>query len=64
MTETERIPTWQEVATVQTISRRMEDYVPLVEPVVDWGKIEAMRDGLVRGGRAFFENALGGLGGA
>lgn len=64
VTETERIPTWQEVATVQTISRRMEDYVPLVEPVVDWGKIEAMRDELVRGGRAFFENALGGLGGA
>jgi methylmalonyl-CoA mutase cobalamin-binding domain/chain len=61
VTETERIPSWQEVATVQTISRRLEDYVPLVEPVVDWGKIEAMRDELVRGGRAFFENAINGL---
>jgi methylmalonyl-CoA mutase cobalamin-binding domain/chain len=64
VTETERIPTWQEVATVQTISRRMEDYVPLVEPVVEWGKIEAMRDELVRGGRVFFENAITGLDGA
>jgi methylmalonyl-CoA mutase cobalamin-binding domain/chain len=64
VTETERIPSWQEVATVQTISRRLEDYVPLVEPVVDWGKIEAMRDELVRGGRAFFESALAGLGSA
>ena len=64
VTEIERIPTWQEVATVQTISRRMEDYVPMVEPVVDWAKIEAMRDELVRGGRAFFESALAGLGSA
>lgn len=61
VTETERIPTWQEVATVQTISRRIEDYVPMVEPVIDWGKIEAMRDELVRGGRAFHEAAIKGL---
>src|SRR5215218_1794175 len=64
VTETERIPTWQEVATVQTISRRLEDYVPMVEPVVDWAQIEAMRDRLVRGGKAFFEAAIGGLAGA
>jgi methylmalonyl-CoA mutase cobalamin-binding domain/chain len=64
VTETERIPTWQEVATVQAINRRLEDYVPLVEPVVDWGKIEATRDELVRGGRAFYENAISGLSGA
>jgi methylmalonyl-CoA mutase cobalamin-binding domain/chain len=61
VTEVERIPTWQEVATVQTISRRLEDYVPMVEPVVDWARIEAMRDELVRGGRAFFEAAIKGL---
>ncbi|MFL5873902.1 MAG: cobalamin B12-binding domain-containing protein [Solirubrobacterales bacterium] len=64
VTETERIPTWQEVATVQTINRRLEDYLPMVEPVVDWGKIEAMRDELVRGGKAFFEAVIAGLGGA
>jgi methylmalonyl-CoA mutase cobalamin-binding domain/chain len=60
-TETERIPSWDEVATVQTISRRLEDYAPMVDPVVDWGRIEAMRDELVRGGRAFFEAAIAGL---
>ena len=61
VTETERIPTWQEVATVQTISRRLEDYVPLVEPVIDWGAIETMRDELVRGGRAFYDAVIAGL---
>ncbi len=61
VTETERIPSWDEVATVQTISRRLDDYVPLVDPVVDWGKIEAMRDLLVAGGRRFFEAAIHGL---
>ncbi len=61
VTETERIPSWQEVATVQTISRRLEEYVPMVEPVVDWAQIEAMRDRLVQGGRAFFDAAIKGL---
>lgn len=64
VTEIERIPTWQEVATVHAINRKLEDYVPLVDPVVDWGKIEAMRDELVRGGRAFFDAVIQGLAGA
>ena len=38
VTEVERIPTWQEVATVQTVSRKCEDYLPMMEPYVDWGK--------------------------
>jgi methylmalonyl-CoA mutase cobalamin-binding domain/chain len=61
VTETERIPSWEEVATVQTISRRLEDYAPLVDPVIDWGKIESLRDDLVRGGRAFFKAVVTGL---
>jgi methylmalonyl-CoA mutase cobalamin-binding domain/chain len=64
VTETERIPSWEEVATVQTISRRLEEYVPLVDPVIEWARIEAMRDELVSGGRAFFEAAIRGLSGA
>ena len=58
VTEVERIPTWQEVATVQTVSRKCEDYLPMMEPYVNWGKIEALRDELVAGGRRFFRNAL------
>jgi methylmalonyl-CoA mutase cobalamin-binding domain/chain len=61
VTETERIPSWEEVATVQTISRRLEEYVPLVEPIVDWGRIEVMRDELVAGGHRFFDAAIKGL---
>jgi methylmalonyl-CoA mutase cobalamin-binding domain/chain len=61
VTEVERIPTWQEVSTVQAISRRLEDYVPTVAAVVDWAKIEATRDELVRGGKAFFAAAIQGL---
>ena len=58
VTEVERIPSWQEVATVQTVSRKCEDYLPMMEPYVDWGKIEALRDELVAGGKRFFRNAL------
>jgi methylmalonyl-CoA mutase cobalamin-binding domain/chain len=61
VTETERIPSWEEVATVQTISRRLEVYVPMVDPVINWGQIEALRDRLVAGGRAFFDTAMQGL---
>lgn len=64
VTETERIPTWQEVATVHVINRKLDEYVPLVSPVIDWGEIEAMRDQLVRGGRAFFDSVIQGLSGA
>jgi methylmalonyl-CoA mutase cobalamin-binding subunit len=61
VTETERIPSWEEVAAVQTISRRLETYVPMVDPIISWGEIEAMRDRLVAGGRAFFEATMRGL---
>jgi methylmalonyl-CoA mutase cobalamin-binding subunit len=57
VTETERIPTWQEVSTVQAVSRRLEDYATMVGPTIDWKHIEALRDTLVAGGRRFYENA-------
>jgi len=62
VTETERIPTWQEISTVQAVSRRLEEYVPLVEPTIDWSVIEGVRDRLLAGGRRFFENARRALG--
>jgi methylmalonyl-CoA mutase cobalamin-binding subunit len=58
VTEVERIPTWQEVSAVQTASRKCEDYIDMLEPFVDWGKVEAMRDSLVAGGKVFFNNAM------
>ncbi len=58
VTETERIPNWKEVAQVQAISRKCDEYVPMLEPYVDWSKIEALRDRLAEGGQAFFRKAL------
>jgi methylmalonyl-CoA mutase cobalamin-binding domain/chain len=58
VTEMQRIPTWQEVATVQAVSRRLESYAPLVEPTIDWSHIEGMRDRLLEGGRRFYANAI------
>ena len=57
VTETERIPSWDEVATVQTISRRLDDYVPMVDAGHrleadrgDAGRARRAADGLLRGG--------------
>ena len=58
VTETERIPDWKEVAQVQTISRKCEEYLPIIESYIDWKKIEGLRDQLVIGGRKFFSNAI------
>lgn len=58
VTEIERIPAWQEISTVQTISRKMDEYVPLIGPYINWSEIEAIRDRLVTGGRRFFDNAI------
>jgi methylmalonyl-CoA mutase cobalamin-binding subunit len=58
VTEVERIPDWKEVAQVQTISRKCEDYLPLIENTIDWKQIELLRDKLVAGGKVFFSNAI------
>ncbi len=58
VTETERIPNWKEVAQVQAISRKCDEYVPMLDPYVAWDKIETMRDQLVAGGTTFFRKAL------
>ena len=59
VTEMERIPTWQEVAQVHAMNRRVEEYLPSVAAAIDWPQIEAKRDHLVRGGKRFFDAALG-----
>jgi len=58
VTEIERIPTWQEVAQVHAINRRLEEYLPSVCQAIDWSQIEAKRDELVAGGRRFFDQAM------
>jgi len=58
VTEMERIPTWQEVAQVHAVNRRLEEYLPSVAGAVNWPLIEAQRDRLVAGGRRFFDAAI------
>jgi methylmalonyl-CoA mutase cobalamin-binding subunit len=58
VTETERIPNWKEVAQVQAISRKCDEYVPMLDPYIAWEKIEGLRDQLVVGGKTFFRKAI------
>ena len=58
VTEVARIPTWQEIAQVHTINRKCEEYIPMLDPYIDWGKIEKMAGELVAGGKEFFNSAL------
>jgi methylmalonyl-CoA mutase cobalamin-binding subunit len=58
VTELERIPSWTEIAAAHAVNRQLEEYVPLVAPIVDWPQIEVISDRLVKGGRRFFSSAL------
>ena len=54
VTETVRIPSWREIAEVHAVNRRIEDYLPSMEAVIDWTTLEAQRDQLVLAGRRVF----------
>lgn len=58
VTEVARIPTWEEIAQVHTINRKCEEYIPMIDPYIDWGQIEKMAGELVAGGKEFFNSAL------
>jgi methylmalonyl-CoA mutase cobalamin-binding domain/chain len=58
VTEVERIPTWQEVAQVHAMNRRLEEYLPSVTQIINWPEIELLRDALIEGGVRFFQSAL------
>ena len=58
VTEVARIPTWEEIAQVHTINRKCEEYIPMIDPYIDWGQIEIMAGELVAGGKEFFNSAL------
>ncbi len=58
VTETTRIPSWQEVADVHAVNRRLEPYIPSMDRMLDWPKLEAERDRLVAGGRQVAANLM------
>ncbi|MDP7342717.1 MAG: cobalamin B12-binding domain-containing protein [Alphaproteobacteria bacterium] len=58
VTEVVRVPTWQEIAQVHTINRKCEEYMPMMDPYINWGMIEKEAAKLAAGGKAFFNSAL------
>ena len=58
VTEVMRIPTWQEIAHVHAMNRRLEEYVPNIAKVIDWSAIETIRDSIIEGGWRFFNTAI------
>ncbi len=61
VTENQRIPDIDEIIDAQGFAHRLASHAPFYEPVMDWGKIEAMADVLVEGGRRFAASVLEGL---
>lgn len=58
VTEVQRIPSWQEIAQVHAMNRRVEEYLPSISKIINWSEIETMRDSIVEGGRRFFDSAI------
>jgi methylmalonyl-CoA mutase cobalamin-binding subunit len=61
VTEALRVPSFDEIVEVHNITRRVIDEAPRVSEVVQWDKIEVVRDTLLEKGREFFQNILAGL---
>ncbi len=62
VTETTRIPSWDEIADVHAVNRRLETYIPSLDRMIDWRARELERDRLVEGGRRVFANVLEAMG--
>ncbi|WP_368911938.1 cobalamin-dependent protein [Taklimakanibacter deserti] len=62
VTENSRIPDIDEIIDAQTFASRLREHAPFHETLVEWPKVEAMADELVRNGRRFAGNVLKGLG--
>lgn len=58
VTEAVRIPSWDEVADVHAVNRRLEAYIPAVDRMIDWAGLERERDRLVTAGRSVFSTCL------
>lgn len=61
VTETTRIPSWEEIAEIHAVNRRVETYLPALESLIDWPPIEREAQRLAEGGRRVFTNFLDAL---
>jgi methylmalonyl-CoA mutase cobalamin-binding subunit len=63
LTEKQRVPTWQEIAQVQIMARRLERRIHDLAASVNWPAIEAEAQILAARGAEFFGNVRRGLAG-
>ncbi|WBU52863.1 cobalamin-dependent protein [Paracoccus sp. SCSIO 75233] len=61
VTENQRIPDVDEIIDAQIFAHRLAQHSPFYDTLLDWGKVTAMADELVAGGRRFAQTALRGL---
>ncbi len=61
VSEAARIPSPDEIVEAQILSNRLESYARMLEPYIDWKKIEADKKKLLDGAEIFYKNTLDGL---
>lgn len=63
LTEKQRVPTWQEIAQVQVMARRLEERAHALAATVNWPGLERQAARLAGGAALFLDNVRGGLSG-
>jgi len=61
ITEKIAVPTLQELVNIFAAGKRVEEKAPEWDELMDFSKLEAMRDVMVEQGKLFFSNALNGF---
>jgi methylmalonyl-CoA mutase cobalamin-binding subunit len=63
LTEKQRVPTWQEIAQVQVMARRLEQRAHDLAGTVNWPELERRAHNLAAAGALFVDNVRAGLDG-
>ncbi|MCB1742482.1 MAG: hypothetical protein KDK91_19055 [Gammaproteobacteria bacterium] len=61
VSEALRIPNAEEIVQAHTLARRLAEAAPAMMDLIDWQRVEALRDRLLDGGRRFYQNLRQGL---
>lgn len=61
VSEAARIPTREEILEAQVMSNEIEAYARMIEPYINWEKIEEDKEKLLQGAERFYQNVMNGL---
>ena len=61
VSEAARIPTREEILDAQVMSNEIERYARMIEPYINWNKIEEDKQILIKGAEKVYENIMTGL---